>query len=83
MIYLYEPISKVTFEISLQIKKYLPALSNLRVKNIDKVDDGTKIVNFESTMHIPAYLVAFVVGEIRFIKNFDGTRYRAYAIPGN
>uniref|UniRef100_A0A0N4ZWB7 Peptidase_M1_N domain-containing protein n=1 Tax=Parastrongyloides trichosuri TaxID=131310 RepID=A0A0N4ZWB7_PARTI len=69
--------------VSLQIKKDLSALSNSRLKNIYRMDDGNKIVNFESTMHMPTYLVAFVVGEIRFIENFDGARYLAYAIPGN
>uniref|UniRef100_A0A0N5A435 Peptidase_M1_N domain-containing protein n=1 Tax=Parastrongyloides trichosuri TaxID=131310 RepID=A0A0N5A435_PARTI len=76
--YIEEPIFKATFKL-----KDLSALSNLRVKNIDRMDDGTKIVNFGSTIHMSTYLVAFVVGEIRFIINFDGTRYRAYAIPGN
>uniref|UniRef100_A0A0N4ZWB8 Peptidase_M1_N domain-containing protein n=1 Tax=Parastrongyloides trichosuri TaxID=131310 RepID=A0A0N4ZWB8_PARTI len=62
-----EPIFKTTLKISLQIKKVLLALSNLRVKNIDQMDDGTKIVNFESTMHMSTYLVAFVVGEFCLI----------------
>uniref|UniRef100_A0A0N4Z4W5 Peptidase_M1 domain-containing protein n=1 Tax=Parastrongyloides trichosuri TaxID=131310 RepID=A0A0N4Z4W5_PARTI len=80
-----EPNFKATFEISLQVHKDLIALSNAKVKNIDKMNDGAKKVNYESTMHMSSYLVAFVGRDFEYIEGttINGTtRVRVYTVKG-
>uniref|UniRef100_A0A0N4Z7Q8 Peptidase_M1_N domain-containing protein n=1 Tax=Parastrongyloides trichosuri TaxID=131310 RepID=A0A0N4Z7Q8_PARTI len=80
-----EPNFKGTFEISLQVHKDLTALSNAEIKGIDKMDDGTKKVNYESTLHMSTYLVAFVVGDLEYIEGITSngkTRIRVYSVKG-
>uniref|UniRef100_A0A0N4Z7J0 Aminopeptidase n=1 Tax=Parastrongyloides trichosuri TaxID=131310 RepID=A0A0N4Z7J0_PARTI len=81
-----EPTFKATFEISLQVAGHLTAISNGDLKNIDHMSDGTKKYNFESSMYMSSYLVAFIIGEFDYVEDFlpgkHKTRVRVYTVPG-
>uniref|UniRef100_A0A0N5A6T7 Peptidase_M1 domain-containing protein n=1 Tax=Parastrongyloides trichosuri TaxID=131310 RepID=A0A0N5A6T7_PARTI len=71
---------------NLQVHKDLIALSNAKVKNIDKMNDGAKRVNYESTMHMSSYLVALVARDFEYIEGttINGTtRVRVYTVKGH
>uniref|UniRef100_A0A0N4Z086 Peptidase_M1 domain-containing protein n=1 Tax=Parastrongyloides trichosuri TaxID=131310 RepID=A0A0N4Z086_PARTI len=63
----------------------LTSLSTAEIKVIDKMDDGTKKVNYESTIHMSTYLVAFVVGDLEYIEGITSngkTRMRVHTVKG-
>lgn len=63
-----EPGFKVPFDISLTIKSDEVAFSNTPIKNETALDNGMKKIDFMTTKPLPAYLVAFAVGEFDVVK---------------
>ncbi|KAF9928204.1 hypothetical protein FBU30_002547 [Linnemannia zychae] len=82
-----EPSIKATFDISLKIPVELEALSNMPVKEMTAVDPDYKTIHFETTPIMSTYLVAFAVGDFRYIETTTTKLKkpvvcRVYTIPG-
>ncbi|ONH66737.1 Aminopeptidase 2, mitochondrial [Cyberlindnera fabianii] len=78
-----EPALKAVFDITLISDKNLTALSNMDVKEVKELDNGRKATVFNSTPLMSTYLVAFIVGDLRYVES-DLFRIpvRVYATPG-
>jgi puromycin-sensitive aminopeptidase len=72
-----EPAFKAFYNITLVIDEELEAISNSPVKEVTKVAGGKKSVEFERTIKMSTYLVAFRVGK------FDASDpvYTKYGVP--
>lgn len=77
-----EPALKAIFDITLISDKNLTALSNMDVKEVKELD-GRKATVFNSTPLMSTYLVAFIVGDLRYVES-DKFRIpvRVYTTPG-
>ncbi|CCE83180.1 Piso0_003752 [Millerozyma farinosa CBS 7064] len=79
-----EPALKATFDISLVAQKDLVALSNMDVKSTTVLDSDKKLVAFNTTPLMSTYLVAFIVGDLKYIENNDyRVPIRVYSTPGS
>ncbi|CAH6720150.1 alanine/arginine aminopeptidase [[Candida] jaroonii] len=65
-----EPAVKSTFEISLIADKELTCLSNMDVKSTEDLGEKKKVV-FHKTPKMSTYLVAFIVGDLKYVENND------------
>lgn len=78
-----EPALKAKFDIALISDKLLVHLSNMPAKEEVALDNGRKKTIFETTPLMSTYLVAFIVGDLRFVSN---DKYRVpikvWATPG-
>ena len=77
-----EPIAKATFDLFLTTLKNQTVIGNTEVK--DEVINGfKKTTTFETTPIMSTYLLAFIVGNIKYkeAKTKKGTAVRAYAVP--
>ncbi len=79
-----EPDIKAIFSISLIIDEYLVAISNSPIKDEQNIGEGKKKVDFEDTILMSTYLVAFIIGPLEFSNtvNVDGVDLRVAHIPG-
>lgn len=80
-----EPNLKAKFTISLVGDKQLTFLSNMDVKNEEVINDAKKRVHFNTTPDMPTYLVAFIVGDLKYIESdykFRDIPVRVYTTPG-
>ncbi|CCH45143.1 aminopeptidase 2 [Wickerhamomyces ciferrii] len=66
-----EPALKAIFDITLISDKHLTAISNMDIKEEKILDDGRKATSFNSTPLISTYLIAFIVGELKYVENHD------------
>ena len=74
-----EPEYKAVFSVSLVIDKKLFCVSNAATKNINEnFSDGLKKIDFEDTIPMSTYLVAFIVGPFEASRSVDvsGTELR-------
>lgn len=79
-----EPAAKAKFSISLIAHKDLVCLSNQPEKETTLLGDDKKKVSFTVTPLMSTYLVAFIVGDLRYITNDDyRVPIRVYAVPGS
>lgn len=58
-----EPALKATFKTYLTVPKDRIAISNTEIVKESAVEDGYRLVEFDSTPIMSTYLMAFVVGE--------------------
>ncbi|GMM29148.1 metallo-aminopeptidase [Martiniozyma asiatica (nom. inval.)] len=80
-----EPNLKAEFSISLIGDKNLTFLSNMDVKNEEEINSNKKRVIFNKTPKMSTYLVAFIVGELKYIESdykFRDIPVRVYTTPG-
>lgn len=80
-----EPNLKAEFTISLVGKKQLTFLSNMDVKSEEDLDADRKRVHFNTTPLMSTYLVAFIVGDLKYIESdykFRDIPVRVYTTPG-
>ena len=79
-----EPDMKATFEVSMEVAEHLTAISCGPVIATKAVEGGKKRVDFKSTMKMPTYVLAFIVGEFECTEaiNVDGTDVRVFTVPG-
>ncbi|ODV58291.1 M1 family metallopeptidase [Ascoidea rubescens DSM 1968] len=80
-----EPALKSIFDITLIADKNLTCLSNMDVKSESVLpnDSSKKSVSFNSTPLMSTYLVAFIVGDLKYVECNDyKTPVRVYATPG-
>jgi puromycin-sensitive aminopeptidase len=78
-----EPALKATFQVSLLVPDGLTGLSNTAVRASRPADGGTW-VDFETTMKMSTYLVAFIVGPLVTTEpvDVDGVPLRVACVPG-
>lgn len=78
-----EPSLKAEFDVTLVSDEHLTALSNMDVKEVTKLENGRKATTFNTTPLMSTYLVAFIVGDLRYVES-DKFRIpvRVYATPG-
>ena len=63
-----EPAFKVPFDVSLIVKENHVAIANTPVKKTTQLPNGMKRVTYMTSKPLPAYLVAFAVGEFDVVK---------------
>ncbi|KAF8461376.1 peptidase family M1-domain-containing protein [Kalaharituber pfeilii] len=79
-----EPALKATYEVSLIADKNLTCLSNMDVKSEEELPSRKRKVNFNKSPPMSTYLLAFIVGDLRYIETNDfRVPVRVYATPGN
>ncbi|CAI5757743.1 unnamed protein product [Candida verbasci] len=66
-----EPSAKAKFTISLIANKDLVCISNMNEKETNLIGDDKKKVVFNTTPLLSTYLVAFIVGDLKYIENND------------
>lgn len=59
-----EPEMKAVFEVSLEVESSQFAVSNGAIASEAILPNGNKLVNFEPTIKMSTYLVAFIVGDL-------------------
>ncbi|OWB68833.1 hypothetical protein B5S30_g4223 [[Candida] boidinii] len=79
-----EPALKATFDVSLIADKKFTCLSNMDVKEEVELGDDRKKVSFNTTPKMSTYLVAFIVGDLKYIEADYNYRIpvRVYTTPG-
>jgi len=79
-----EPDLKATYQVTLVVPERMLAVSNSAVVADTATDDGRRVVEFDKTMIMSTYLVAFVVGELEATDpvDVDGTPLRIVHVPG-
>ncbi|ANZ75050.1 BA75_02276T0 [Komagataella pastoris] len=79
-----EPSLKAVFNIALIADQKLTCLSNMDVKEEQFLGNGRKKVIFNPTPLISTYLIAFIVGDLKYIAADYNYRIpvRVYATPG-
>lgn len=79
-----EPLLKSVFEVTLIADKDLTTLANMLPKEEKLLHDGKKkAVTFHPTPKLSTYLVAFIVGDLRYVENNDyKIPVRVYTTPG-
>ncbi|OLL24887.1 Aminopeptidase 2 [Neolecta irregularis DAH-3] len=84
-----EPALKATFDVSLICDKNLVALSNMDViEEKDSEIEGKKITTFRTTPLMSTYLLAFIVGDLKYVETFTSGEHgkpipvRVYATAG-
>lgn len=78
-----EPALKARFDISLISDKSLVHLSNMDVKEEQQLEDGKKKTVFNTTPLMSTYLVAFIVGDLKYVENTSyNVPIKVWATPG-
>lgn len=79
-----EPAAKAKFSISLVADEKLVCLSNMDEKSTTKAEGGKKVVEFNTTPLMLTYLVAFIVGDLKYVENNDyRVPIKVWATPGS
>ena len=79
-----EPSAKAKFTISLIAEKSLVALSNMDEASTVELADNKKKVTFNTTPLMSTYLVAFIVGDLKYVENNDyRVPIKVWATPGS
>lgn len=79
-----EPALKAKFDISLISAKNLVHLSNMDVKEVVELDGNKKKTVFNTTPLMSTYLVAFIVGDLKYVENNDYEKpIKVWATPGS
>ncbi|KAI5969501.1 APE2 [Candida margitis] len=79
-----EPSAKAKFSISLIADEKLVCLSNMDEKETNLIGDHKKKVTFNTTPLMSTYLVAFIVGDLKYVENNDyRVPIKVYATPGS
>ncbi len=79
-----EPQLKATFKVTLEVDGDLMAISNWPIEKQTETSVGTRLVEFQKTMKMSTYLVAFVVGNLESSRevDVDGIPLRVIHVPG-
>lgn len=79
-----EPALKAKFDISLVSDKKLTHLSNMDVKEVVDLAEGKKKTVFNTSPLMSTYLVAFIVGDLKYVENTSYTvPIKVWATPGS
>ncbi|ODQ51782.1 hypothetical protein SAICODRAFT_59464 [Saitoella complicata NRRL Y-17804] len=83
-----EPSLKATFAVHITAEEHFTVLSNMQEVASKKVDGGKKTVSFATTPKMSTYLLAWVVGDLRYIETHTAGEHgpkipvRVYTVPG-
>ena len=79
-----EPSFKAIFELTITIPNNMVAISNMPMSKESKISDELKTVTFQATPVMSTYLVAFVIGDLKYVEGTakDGTVIRVWATAG-
>ncbi|KAK9487097.1 peptidase family M1-domain-containing protein [Lipomyces starkeyi] len=78
-----EPALKATYDITLIADKELTCLSNMNATGEKILESGKKAVSFARTPLVSTYLIAFIVGDLRYVETtWFRIPVRVYATPG-
>jgi len=81
-----EPNEKAKFSVTLVGDKNLTYLSNMDIKEEHVISEGKKEVIFNTTPDMSTYLVAFIVGDLRYVESeykFGDVPVKVYTTPGH
>lgn len=79
-----EPSAKAKFTISLIADEKLVCLSNMDEKETNLIGEHKKKVIFNTTPLMSTYLVAFIVGDLKYVENNNyRVPIKVYATPGS
>ncbi|KAI5779518.1 peptidase family M1-domain-containing protein [Geopyxis carbonaria] len=79
-----QPDLKASWTVSITADKELTCLSNMDVDCENDAGDGKKTVKFNKTPVMSTYLLAFIVGDLRYKETNDfRLPIRVYTTPGN
>lgn len=78
-----EPSFKTPWQLMLRIPGKLQAFSNAPTAAKTAEQDGTKVVRFARTKHLPSCLIALVIGPFEVIEAGRVGRKRRCALPSN
>lgn len=80
-----EPAVKCTFGVKLKVPPSMVALSNMDVisENDDPIEDGLKVFEYKTTPKMSTYLLAFVVGELKYVESFTKPRALSGGVTTN
>jgi tricorn protease interacting factor F2/3 len=77
------PAYKTTFDIEYVIEKDLSGIANTRITEEIELEDGRKLVKFQTTPKMCTYLLFFGVGEFEYIESQSkDVLYRIATTPG-
>ncbi|KAI0014943.1 peptidase family M1 [Xylariomycetidae sp. FL0641] len=76
-----EPRLKATFDFKIEIPDDQVAISNMPVKDIQKIRDGYQVVSFDRTPVMSTYLLAWAVGDFEYVEAFTERKYNGKQIP--
>ncbi|KAI1006473.1 Aminopeptidase 2 [Podosphaera aphanis] len=76
-----EPNLKATFDFEIEIPDDQVALSNMPQKAVKKLEDGLKLVSFETTPVMSTYLLAWAVGDFEYVEAFTKRKYNDKNLP--
>ncbi|MEZ4180466.1 MAG: M1 family metallopeptidase [Candidatus Doudnabacteria bacterium] len=79
-----EPELKATFDLEVIISRHLQVISNTQLKKTKLLNRFNKSLTFETTPPMSTYLLAFVIGELEYLKTKtkNGTVVRVHTTPG-
>lgn len=79
-----EPAFKARFKISLVIANELTGISNTALLKQTDLGDGTKLLEFATSICMSTYVVAYVIGKLESSKPViaDGKEIRVWSVPG-
>lgn len=79
-----EPAAKAKFTITLIADKDLVCLSNMDVRETTQLKDGKKLVSFNTSPLMSTYLVAYIVGDLKYVENHNfRVPIKVYSTPGS
>lgn len=76
-----EPNMKATFSLDIELPADQTAVSNTPVEATHETSEGCKRVSFETTPVMSTYLLAWAVGDLKYIETFTAQEYRGNKIP--
>ncbi len=77
------PSKKATFDIEFVIDRNLSGIANTRIQEETELDNGKKLVKFQTTPKMSSYLLFFGIGDFEYIESSSDTiRYRIATTPG-
>ncbi|OAA77705.1 aminopeptidase 2 [Akanthomyces lecanii RCEF 1005] len=76
-----EPNMKATFSLDIELPSDQTAISNTPVVATQETSEGRKRVSFETTPIMSTYLLAWAVGDLKYIETFTEQMYRGSKIP--
>lgn len=76
------PAKKASFDVEIAVEGGLTAISNNPVSEETPLEDGRRLIKFQTTPIMSTYLLFFGVGEFEFIEDPGGVLIRLAAAPG-
>lgn len=76
-----EPNMKASFEIDIEIPEDQVAISNTPVKDSQDLGSGLKRVWFDKTPVMSTYLLAWAVGDFKYVEKYTTRKYNGSPIP--